>query len=343
MRVYATGSGLLSRCGPWRRVAVLRPGRIGDYLCATPAVRALKRAVPHARLDYVGLPLVADLVARNPHVDRFVAFPGFPNIAEQFFDARRAVAWLADAQEQRYDLVVQLYGSGVYANPVALLMGARYCAGYARPGDDGVHLDAAMPLPARGPESARALALVRHLGAPPAGAGYDLELTAADRAQARRILHGLPRPVLGLHCGARDDDRRVAPEVFGRAARTVAPGSVVLLGGPDERTVGARLASTVAGPTCRDLTGAVPLATTAAVIARLDALLTTDSAPAHLAYAAGTRCATVFVASDPARWGPPVPGPYTAIDCTDGAPPDPAALAAAVRSATQSVPKRQAP
>ena len=96
---------------------MLRPGRIGDYLCATPAVRALKRAAPRARLDYVGLPLVRDVVARNPYVDGFIAFPGFPNIAEQFFEPRRVVAWLAGMQAQRYDLVVQLYGSGRVRQP----------------------------------------------------------------------------------------------------------------------------------------------------------------------------------------------------------------------------------
>ncbi|MFS8479631.1 MAG: hypothetical protein FWJ93_11875, partial [Micromonosporaceae bacterium] len=222
---------------------MLRPGRIGDYLCATPAVRALKRAAPHARLEYVGLPLVRDVVARNPYVDGFIAFPGFPNIAEQFFEPRRAVAWLVGMQAQRYDLVVQLYGSGVYANPVALLLGGRRCAGFVRPDDRGDQgLDAAVPLPEHGPEVDRALALARHLGAGDAGRGYDLRLRPADRAAAHRLLRGLPRPIVGLHAGARDDARRIAPEVLGRAASGFGGGSVVVLGGPDERDVGARLA-----------------------------------------------------------------------------------------------------
>lgn len=295
---------LLETAGPWRKVAVLRPGRIGDYLCATPAIRALRRAVPDAELHYVALPLVRDLVERNPCVDRFVPFPGFPYIAEQFFQPRQAVRWLAAMQDEEYDLVVQLYGSGVYANPIVLLMGGRRTAGFVRAAGDAHPLDAAIPLPDTGSEVDRVLALVRHLGAAGAGRRYDLELTGRDRACAARLLDGLPRPVIGLHCGARDGERVVDAGAFTRAARLLG-GSPVLLGGQDEPPAGAAL----------NLSGVLPLGTSAAVIAGLDLLLTTDSGPAHLAYAVSTPSVTVFVASDPRRWGPPVPGPHAVLDC----------------------------
>jgi ADP-heptose:LPS heptosyltransferase len=327
--------GLLWTAGPWRRIAILRPGRIGDYLCATPAIRAIRRAAPDAELHYIALPLVRDLVERNPSVDRFVAFPGFPYIAEQFFTPRRAVEWLAQMQDQRYDLVVQLYGSGVYANPVALLMGGRKCAGFVKAEDQAHQLDAAIALPQTGAEVDRVLALTGQLGAEPAGRAYDLRLSPADHAEAGRVLHGLPRPIVGLHCGARDADRRGDPALFAGAAailQSAAGGSVVVLGGQDERSVTATLAARLADASvpCRDLTGALPLATTAAVIAGLDGLLTTDSGPAHLAYAVATPSVTVYVASDPRRWAPPVPGPHSVVDARGALPLSPRALAAAL-------------
>ncbi|MBO0868872.1 MAG: glycosyltransferase family 9 protein [Micromonosporaceae bacterium] len=311
-----------------RRVAVLRPGRIGDYLCATPAVRALRAMLPHARLDYIGLPLVRDLVERNPQVDRFVAFPGFPYLAEQFFEPRAATRWLVAMQRERYDLAVQLYGSGVYANPVGLLLGAAYTAGFVRP-EDGAHLlDAALPLPERGAEVDRALALVRHVGrvaglgatSPGAGRRYDLALTGADRAGAARALAGLPRPAIGWHIGAREDRRRLDPAACAEATTIVHKGHrgcAVLLGGAEEVPAAAALARHLAGAGIpyRDLTGRLPLAETAAVTAALDLLLTTDSGPAHLAYATGTRSVTVFLDSDPERWGPPSAGPHRVLDC----------------------------
>jgi ADP-heptose:LPS heptosyltransferase len=294
---------LLQSSGPWRKVAVLRPGRIGDYLCATPAVRALREALPGARLDYVALPLVRDLVLLNPSVDRFVAFPGFPYIAEQFFEPRRAVEWLAAMQDEEYDLVVQLYGSGVYANPIAQLMGGRCTAGFIRPGDHH-SLDAAIPLPETGSEVDRVLSLVRHLGAPDAGRYYDLAVPASKSRRG-----------IGVHCGARDAHRQADRAVFAAAGRSLGYGEIVDL---DE------------------LARTAPLGDFAAVVASLDLLLTTDSGPAHIAYAVGTPSVTVFVASDPVRWGPPVPGPHLVLDCREETLTPEALLAAARQLVSRS-------
>lgn len=74
-----------------RKVALVRASRIGDFLCATPALRALRSPLPNAEISLVALPLVRDLARRSPQVDRFIAFPGFPGMAEHFFQPNRAV------------------------------------------------------------------------------------------------------------------------------------------------------------------------------------------------------------------------------------------------------------
>src|SRR2546429_9284713 len=84
--------GLLSRFQqPPRKVVLLRASRIGDFICATPAFRALRAALPNAEISMITLPMLRDLALRSPYLDRFIAFPGFPGIAEQFFDARRTL------------------------------------------------------------------------------------------------------------------------------------------------------------------------------------------------------------------------------------------------------------
>src|SRR5947209_8298859 len=117
--------GLLSRLpeSP-RKVALLRATRIGDFICATPAFRALRLALPDAEITMITLPMLRDLVLRSPHLDRFVAFPGFPGIAEQFFEAGRAVDFFHEMQEEHFDLAIQMQGSGVNSNPFTLLLGA---------------------------------------------------------------------------------------------------------------------------------------------------------------------------------------------------------------------------
>src|SRR5689334_9514800 len=106
--------GLLGRLpAPPRTVALVRASRIGDFLCAVPAFRALRAALPGAAITIVTLPLLRDLALRSPYLDHYAPFPGFPGLAEQFFDARRATAFFQRMQDHQFDLAVQMQGSGV--------------------------------------------------------------------------------------------------------------------------------------------------------------------------------------------------------------------------------------
>lgn len=72
-------AGFLTRVRrPVRKVAVLRVSRLGDFLCATPAFRALRAAIPEAQITLIALPLVRDLVVRSPSLDRSSRFPATP-------------------------------------------------------------------------------------------------------------------------------------------------------------------------------------------------------------------------------------------------------------------------
>src|SRR5215831_13463194 len=108
--------GLLSRLQqPLRKVALLRASRIGDFICATPAFRALRAALPDAEIAIITPPMLKQLALRSPYLDRFIAFPGYPGIAEQFFDARRTASFFRELQAEHFDLAVQMQGSGIYS------------------------------------------------------------------------------------------------------------------------------------------------------------------------------------------------------------------------------------
>jgi ADP-heptose:LPS heptosyltransferase len=308
--------GLLSRLPePPRRVALVRASRIGDFLCAIPAVRALRAALPGAEIVMITLPLLRDLAARSPYIDRVVPFPGFPGLAEQFFDARRATHFFGQMQEERFDLAVQMHGSGVYANPFTLLLGARVTAGFVRPGDGAGRLDAALPLPSGVHEVRRVLALPLFLGAPSRGEDLEFPLWAEDHAAAEALLAGVARPLIGLHTGARDSTRRWAVERFATTACELwrrHGGTVVVVGDMEERAAGETVAQAVAAP-CLNLAGRTSPAQLGAVIARLDVLVTNDTGPAHVAYALRVPTVTVFGGGSPALNGPLQPGPYQVV------------------------------
>lgn len=289
-----------------RKVALMRASRIGDFICATPAFRALRMALPNAELTLIGMPFVEELVMRSPQLDRFIPFPGFPGMAEQFFDPRQSVQFFQQMQAEQFDLAIQMHGSGVYSNPFTLMLGARVTAGFVREGDPAGRLDAALPMPLNRHEVRRVLALTTFLGASPQGEETEFPLLAEDAKAAAALLAEADRPLIGLHPAAREMTKRWAPERFialGTELQRRYGGTVVVLGGLEERRLGDTIAQTI-GQSCLNLAGKTSLAVLGGVISQLSIFVTNDSGPAHIAYALGTPTVTIFGGTDPAAWGP---------------------------------------
>ena len=304
----AFAPGLLQRL-PFsvRKVALVRASRIGDFICATPAIRALHAALPDAQFVLIGLPFLRDLAARSPYLAGFAEFPGYPGMADQFFEPQRALQFFTTMQAERFDLALQMNGSGVYSNPFTLMLGARATAGFVRPGDPAGRLDAALPLPETGPEIRRMLSLPAFLGAPSQGEETEFPLWPDDQVAAEDLLAGAERPLIGFHPAAREATKRWPAGRFAELAAQLLRshgGTLVLVGGPDERPLAEAVANDLSA-TCLNLAGRTSLPVLGAVIARLALLVTNDSGPAHIGYALGTPTVTVFGGTDPARWGPP--------------------------------------
>lgn len=307
--------GLLSRLPETpKKVALLRASRIGDFLCATPAFRALRMALPEAEIVMITLPMLRDLVLRSPNFDCFAAFPGYPGIAEQLFEARKTAQFFQQMQAEQFDLAVQMQESGVNSNPFTLMLGARYTAGFIRQGDRAGLLDAALPLPQQGHEVQRMLALTTFLGVPAQGEQIEFPLWHEDFEAAHALLaeDGAKQPLIGLHPSARDATRRWANKRFaavGAELQRRHGGTVVILGEQEEREKAEEVAQQVGGH-CLNLAGKTTLATLGALIAQLSVFVTNDTGPAHIAYALGTPTVTIVGGSDPQRYGNLQSGPY---------------------------------
>ncbi len=289
---------------PFRRVAILRASRLGDLICATPALRGIRGAFPAAEISLIALPMFEQVIAGLRSVDRFVPFPGFPGIADQFFEAEKSLRFFEEMQAQRFDIVIQLHGSGVYSNPVALLLGGRQTVGFVREGDPPGRLDAAFSYPVNRHEVLRLLDFMNFLGIEANDRATEFPVRQESRDEAGRLLSGLPRPRVGLHPGAREKTKRWNKAGFAAVANRVADrlgGSAVVIGTEDDRRVLHEMVSGIRGMVC-DLSGRTSLALLGGVIGSLDLLITNDSGPAHIAYALGTPSITLFGSTRPEEW-----------------------------------------
>ncbi len=293
-----------------QRVAILRAlTGLGDLLCIIPALRALRGALPDARVTLIGLPEAAPVVARFPqYVDELVALPGWPGLPEREVDVAGLVPFLATMQERDFDLVLQLHGSGQVSNPLAALLGARHTAGFYLPGQfcpDARHF---LPFRDDEPEPLRHLRLVEHLGLPAGDASLEFPLEPDDQ-QALDALPETAKLVPGrygcVHPGANEANRRWSPHHFAAVAHALARRGleVVLTGTAGEAPLTAAVARAMDTPAI-DLAGRTGLGALAALVSRSRLLVANDTGVSHLATALRTPSVVVFSGSDPQRWAP---------------------------------------
>jgi ADP-heptose:LPS heptosyltransferase len=174
-------------------------------LCSVPALRALRNALPHAHIALIGLPWAQAFVERyNGLVGELIVFPGAAGFPEQPETDDGLPAFFSQMRARRFDLAIQLHGSGGIANDLLFQFGANAYAGFVQPTEPkrrGCFIDWPDDLA----EADRYLALTSTLGAPSTGRQLTFPLDSRDQdeysALARR--HGVEAGRLVLiHPGA---------------------------------------------------------------------------------------------------------------------------------------------
>jgi len=290
-----------------QRIAIFRALALGDLLCATPAWRALRHAWPNAEFTLVGLPWARELVRRMSLIDRFIEFPGYPGLPERAFDAAGLPRFLARMRAERFDLLLQMHGSGSISNPLMAACDARHTAGFVAPGGWCAEPALHAPWPSQGHEIERMLTLTDYLHLPRRGCDMEFPLGDEDRAALEAAWPGRRsvRSYVCVHAGAQLPSRRWATERFATVARELhaAGHTVVLTGTPGERALVESLKARMGAPVV-DLCGRTTLGSLGALIEGARLLLCNDTGVSHVAAALGTRSVVVSSGADVTRWSP---------------------------------------
>lgn len=306
---------------PPRRVAVLRALQLGDLLCAVPALRAMRAAWPGAEVVLIGLPWARAFVDRfDGYLDGFREFPGWPGLPERAPQVGRIPSFLAAIQADRFDLAIQLHGSGPFVNPLVALLGASRCAGFALPGGYRPDPELFCPWPEHGLEVRRLLSLVEYLGLPARGEHLEFPVRAADRRALASldVAGGLaPGGYACVHPGASVATRRWPPDRFAAAADALATRGlrVVLTGTAVEADLCRDVARAMRHPAI-DLAGRTDLGTLAALLDGARLLVCNDTGVSHVAAGLGLPSVVVSTGDNPARWAP-IDGRRHRVLCRD--------------------------
>ena len=108
------------------RILVMAPSWVGDVVMATPAIRALRRRWPQARITALARQTGADVLEHNPHLDRIIATDR-KGVGPESSGLRELIRLL---RREKFDLAVVLPNSFRTAL-WARLAGAKRRVGYA--------------------------------------------------------------------------------------------------------------------------------------------------------------------------------------------------------------------
>ncbi len=298
---------------PFERVLILRLERIGDLLMVLDAISYLRRRLPDAHVDLVVGSWNTSLAELIPGLNRVVTLDA-PWLARSGSGSswgeliKTARSWRA----RRYDLVVN-FEPDIRSNFLAWLSGGRQRLGYWT-GGGGAFLTQAVAYD----PSAHVSVNARRLAAMALNESYidvaGRSLTAprlippsAAERRAAELVSGFAAPLIGIHVSGGRAIKQWPPERFRELARRLIADrdATIVLSGADED--GELVRSVQSGlPEARvlDVGGKLDLPALAALLARLDLLVTGDTGPMHLAHAVGTPIVAIFGPSDPARYAP---------------------------------------
>ncbi|HEY8506158.1 MAG TPA: lipopolysaccharide heptosyltransferase II [Gemmataceae bacterium] len=284
------------------RIALFLPNWVGDVVMATPAVRAVRRHFPAAKITAVCRPYVAEVLAGAPWLDEVILSD------KRGPRSRRAIATALALRRRSIDAAV-LFPNSFRAALVARLGGCRRRIGFARYGRSPLLTDRLRPARGRrgrlvpSPVIDDYNRLVERLGVAPPGHRMELFTTPEDERLADRVWAETEiykaDEVIGLNPGAAFGSAKCWPvDSFARLARRFADrrGSAVLvLCGPNERAAARDIVTRAMRPGVRSLAEfPVSIGLTKACVRRLDLLVTTDSGPRHFAAAFDRPVVTLF-------------------------------------------------
>lgn len=287
-----------------KSLLVISSTAIGDTLFSTPAIHALRRRYPAARI--IGL-LHRRTAPMFRHHDEF----------DEIVLLRRRLLFTAwQLRRARPDVAVILHGNEPEASMLAYLSGARYIVKHAkrhpapelisrRAGEEDYDPLADHAIRVR-------LRLAEWLGADTSDMRMRLAVAPGTDQMAAQLLraHGVgPSDIcIALQPGAATRYKMWPATSFMLLAHKLMQHDrsmkIVLLGSPSERRLCESIKSGVRDHALINLAGAIDLPVLPALVKHTSLLVSNDTGTLHIAIALGVPTVSLFAATDPTGTGP---------------------------------------
>lgn len=294
-----------------RNILIIKPSSLGDVVHGLPVLTKLRRRYPEARISWlVGTP-AAPLVEANPQLDSIIHFRrgaagalGALKATGSHFDLVRRLA------REKFDCVVDLQGLLRSAGMAAATLAPRRIGlSDAREGARAFYTEI-VPVERGAHAVDRYLQVGRALDFPATAPEFNLHVADAARLSIERFMGELPtglrRPYVALSPGTRWPSKDWPAREFAAAASLLQEhfGATIFIIAARSSAPDAAYIERAVGRDVVNMAGRTSLAEMAALLARMDLLITPDTGTMHIADALAVPLVAVFGPTDPARTGP---------------------------------------
>lgn len=289
----------LSEC---ERILIVKPSSLGDIVHALPAVEAIHRAAPAAKIDWIANTEWVPLLEGIPFLENVIPFPrrDFRGISGLL----RGKRWISEhLAKNGYDLAVDLQGL-LRSALIAKFSGAREIVGFqnAREGA-AIFYSEKVEVPHWWSLHAvdRNLLIAEGLGA-------DISAPTFLLPEGDPLSDPVPENAVLLHPFSRGAGKSLSEIEVRELCEQLAPRPVVLAGIPD-KSISEKWPKNV-----HDLLGKTTLPQLIHLLREAAWTISVDSGPMHLAAALGENVLSLHTWSNPKMVGPWRSGSYIARD-----------------------------
>lgn len=283
----------------YTKIGVWQTAFLGDAVLTLPLLRALKDRYPDAEIHFYVRGGVESIFAAQPEITQVHGF--HKRGAQKSLNAAVRLGW--EIGQEGFDLWISTHKS-LRSALVSGATGIKRRIGYAQPWFNRLaYTETVDRRFDELEEIERLFQLLQPLGITPPAPKTKLVLSPEARAHADQFWKTScgTRPVLGIHPGSTWPTKCWPVEYFSEIVNTAARAGaqVLIFAGPDEKDVAARVLtgadlSTEGRTNVIDLACTLTLPQLAAHLGKLDAYLTNDSGPMHLAWAQDTPLVALF-------------------------------------------------
>lgn len=297
---------LVTRMGEMKnnpeRILVVLPTWVGDFIMATPTLRAIRTRYPDARISFLCVENLLDLIDSGDWMDEVLTWPG----GHQRNSVRSLAALVRRLRRSRFDLAV-LFPNSFRSALIAFAAGARRRVGYVRDGRGWLLTDRLDPPRVNGRIPPHPICdyygrIAEALGCPSPGDRLELFTSSECEDSVERRIASLGiedhEPMVVISPGASFGASKLwLPERFAEVADRLIESmgaAVIITCGPGEEAIARRIggvmqhaAHVLDDPIAR-------LGELKALIKRSALLICNDTGPRHIGKAFGIGVVTVF-------------------------------------------------